>query len=118
MTRQWRTNGAGMAQISAEQGAGAPLRHSPSLKAGGNGGMNGAAPGPLPANGAENGARMAQIDARRHAALDVAMATTTLADAAREAMGRTPPGPDREYLEARRDALHRIADRLIAEARR
>lgn len=61
MKREWRSNGAAMAQILAAEGRLAPLRHSPGLKAGGNGGIDGAAlPPPVP-NGAGNGARMAQI---------------------------------------------------------
>lgn len=61
MTCEWRANGAVMAQIWEADGRAAPLRHSPGLKARGNGGRNGATLPPPVSNGAENGARMAQV---------------------------------------------------------
>jgi hypothetical protein len=62
MTREWRNNGAEMAQIGAAEGRLAPLRHSPSQRLGGMATEHGAACRPEGVNGAVNGAEMAQPD--------------------------------------------------------
>lgn len=60
MTQERRKNGATMAQPKGSEGRLAPLRHSPGLKARGNGENERRSLPPRGQNGAENGAGMAQ----------------------------------------------------------